>query len=145
MLDIKNIYKDFGDLHVLKGVSTSVEKGEVLTIIGVSGSGKSTLLRCMNLLEEPTFGEVWIEGKLMTPVDPYLHNEVIRFAEQEGEDPAVFAFKGGEDYALVGTCPAEAWPALQKSVSAVFLGEVRRGGFTLNGKKAECVGFDHFG
>ena len=78
MLDIKNIYKNFGDLHVLKGVSTHVEKGEVIVIIGVSGSGKSTLLRCMNLLEEPTFGEVWMEGRLMTPPDPYLHFDVIR-------------------------------------------------------------------
>ena len=78
MLDIQNIYKNFGDLQVLKGVSTHVEKGEVIVIIGVSGSGKSTLLRCMNLLEEPTFGEVWMEGKLMTPPDPYLHFDVIR-------------------------------------------------------------------
>ena len=78
MLDIKNIYKNFGDLQVLKGVSTHVEKGEVVVIIGVSGSGKSTLLRCMNLLEEPTFGEVWMEGRLMTPPDPYLHFDVIR-------------------------------------------------------------------
>ena len=78
MLDIKNIYKNFGDLQVLKGVSTHVEKGEVVVIIGVSGSGKSTLLRCMNLLEEPTFGEVWMEGRLMTPPDPYLHREVIQ-------------------------------------------------------------------
>ena len=78
MLDIKNIYKNFGSLQVLKGVSTTVDKGEVISIIGASGSGKSTLLRCMNLLEEPTFGEVWIEGKLMTPVDPYLHFDVIR-------------------------------------------------------------------
>ncbi len=78
MLDIKGIYKNFGDLHVLKGVNLTVEKGEVVSIIGVSGSGKSTLLRCMNLLEEPTFGEVWMEGRLMTPVDPYLHPDVIR-------------------------------------------------------------------
>lgn len=77
MLDIKNIYKNFGDLHVLKGVSTTVDKGEVVVIIGVSGSGKSTFLRCMNLLEEPTFGEVWMEGRLMTPVDPYLRKETI--------------------------------------------------------------------
>lgn len=78
MLEVKNIYKNFGDLKVLKGVSTDVNKGEVISIIGASGSGKSTLLRCMNLLEEPTFGEVWIEGKLMTPVDPYLHFDIIR-------------------------------------------------------------------
>ena len=78
MLEVKNIYKNFGSLEVLKGVSTEVDKGEVISIIGVSGSGKSTLLRCMNLLEEPTFGEVWMEGKLLTPVDPYLHFDVIR-------------------------------------------------------------------
>ena len=77
MLDIKNIYKSFGDLKVLEGVSTHIGEGEVVAIIGASGSGKSTLLRCMNLLETPTFGEVWMDGKLMTPVDPYLHPEVI--------------------------------------------------------------------
>ena len=78
MLEVRNIYKNFGSLHVLKGVSTDIEKGEVVSIIGASGSGKSTLLRCMNLLETPTFGEVWMEGKLLTPVDPYLHVDVIR-------------------------------------------------------------------
>ena len=78
MLDIKNIYKNFGKLEVLKGVSTEIAEGEVVSIIGASGSGKSTLLRCMNLLETPTFGEVWMEGKLLTPVDPYLHPEVIK-------------------------------------------------------------------
>ncbi|MBO7304162.1 MAG: amino acid ABC transporter ATP-binding protein [Clostridia bacterium] len=78
MLKVNNIYKNFGDLEVLKGVSTEIEKGEVVSIIGASGSGKSTLLRCMNLLEVPTFGEVWMDGKLFTPVDPYLHPEVIR-------------------------------------------------------------------
>ena len=77
MLDIKGVYKNFGKLEVLKGVSTTIAEGEVVSIIGASGSGKSTLLRCMNLLETPTFGEVWMEGKLLTPVDPYLHPEVI--------------------------------------------------------------------
>ncbi len=77
MLQICGLYKNFGDLHVLRGVSTEVRAGEVVSIIGASGSGKSTLLRCMNLLETPTFGEVWMEGKLLTPVDPYLHPEVI--------------------------------------------------------------------
>ncbi len=77
MLEIKNIYKNFDKLEVLKGVSTEIAEGEVVSIIGASGSGKSTLLRCMNLLETPTFGEVWMEGKLLTPVDPYLHPEVI--------------------------------------------------------------------
>ena len=78
ILDIKNIYKNFGKLEVLKGVSTKIKKGEVVAVIGASGSGKSTLLRCMNLLETPTFGEVWMDGKLLTPVDPYLHPEAIK-------------------------------------------------------------------
>ena len=77
ILEVKGIYKNFGSLKVLRGVSAEIKQGEVISIIGASGSGKSTLLRCMNLLETPTFGEVWLDGKLLTPVDPYLHYEVI--------------------------------------------------------------------
>ena len=77
----KNIYKNFGGVKVLKGVSLDIEKGERIVIIGASGSGKSTFLRCLNLLEEPTFGEVWCEGKLVTPVDPYLHKDVIELSD----------------------------------------------------------------
>ncbi|MBQ7365107.1 MAG: ATP-binding cassette domain-containing protein [Clostridia bacterium] len=77
MIEIKNVYKYFNTLKVLKGVSTEIKEGEKVVIIGPSGSGKSTLLRCMNLLEEPTYGEVWLDGKLITPPDPYLHREVI--------------------------------------------------------------------
>ena len=78
MIDAKNIYKYFGKNKVLKGVSLSIEKGERVAIIGPSGSGKSTLLRCLNLLEEVTYGEVWLDGALLTPVDPYLHFDMIR-------------------------------------------------------------------
>lgn len=77
LIDIKNIYKDFGSNRVLNAVSTSINKGERVVIIGPSGSGKSTLLRCMNLLEEPTYGEVWLDGKLLNAIDPYLHPDVI--------------------------------------------------------------------
>ena len=78
MISIKNIIKTFEDgITVLKGVDCHIEKGEVVAIIGASGSGKSTLLRCMNLLTTPTFGEVWLKDRLLTPVDPYLHPEVI--------------------------------------------------------------------
>lgn len=80
MISAKGIYKNFGKVEVLKGVSLDVEKGERVAIVGPSGSGKSTLLRCMNLLEEPTFGEVWIENKLITPVDPYLHFDIIEMS-----------------------------------------------------------------
>lgn len=78
MININNIYKYFGDLKVLNGVTCNIQKGEKVVIIGASGSGKSTLLRCMNLLEKPTYGEVWMDGRLLTPVDPYLHPEVIK-------------------------------------------------------------------
>jgi polar amino acid transport system ATP-binding protein len=81
MIEVKNIYKHFGKLEVLKGVSTEIKKGEVVSIIGASGSGKSTLLRCMNLLEVPIFGEVWMDCKLFTPVDPYLHFDVIALSK----------------------------------------------------------------
>ena len=79
MISVKNIIKTFEDgVTVLKAVDCHINKGEVVAIIGPSGSGKSTLLRCMNLLTEPTFGEVWLKDQLLNPVDPYLHPEVIR-------------------------------------------------------------------
>ncbi|MCI5974484.1 MAG: ATP-binding cassette domain-containing protein, partial [Clostridiales bacterium] len=78
IVNVNNIFKNFGNLQVLKGVSCRVQKGERIVLIGPSGSGKSTLLRCMNLLEKPTYGEVWLDGKLVTPVDPYLHPEIIK-------------------------------------------------------------------
>ena len=62
MIDVRNLYKNFGKVKVLKAVSTKVEKGEKVVIIGPSGSGKSTFLRCMNLLEMPTSGKIYIDG-----------------------------------------------------------------------------------
>ena len=62
MINIKNIHKKFGNLHVLKGIDLHVAEQEVVVIIGPSGSGKSTLLRCINFLEEPTEGEVIVDG-----------------------------------------------------------------------------------
>lgn len=66
ILEVKNIKKGFGDTDVLKGVSLSMERGQVLAIIGSSGSGKTTLLRCLNFLETPDEGEIWVNGKLLT-------------------------------------------------------------------------------
>ena len=80
MIKINNIFKNFKNTQVLKGVSLDVKKGEKIVIIGSSGSGKSTLLRCMNLLETPTYGEVWLENKLLTPVDSYLHEDIIKLS-----------------------------------------------------------------
>lgn len=62
MINIQNLYKNFGDLEVLKNISTTINKGEIISIIGPSGSGKSTFLRCINKLEEPTNGHIFIDG-----------------------------------------------------------------------------------
>ena len=78
MISVKNIYKNFGTLNVLKGVSCDIKDGEKVAIIGPSGSGKSTFLRCMNLLEEPSMGEVWLGDSLLTSVDPYLHEDILK-------------------------------------------------------------------
>jgi len=61
-----NLNKHFGSLHVLKGIDTHIKKGEVVVVIGPSGSGKSTFLRCLNLLEQPTGGEIIFEGVSIT-------------------------------------------------------------------------------
>ena len=66
MIKLVNVNKSFGDLHVLKDVNLQVAEGEKLVIIGPSGSGKSTTVRCMNFLEEPTSGEVYIDGVRLT-------------------------------------------------------------------------------
>ena len=66
MIRLENICKNFGDLQVLKNVNLEVKEGEKLVIIGPSGSGKSTTVRCMNFLEEPTSGHVYIDGQKLT-------------------------------------------------------------------------------
>lgn len=76
VISVKNIYKNFGKLQVLNGVSLDIAQGEKVVIIGPSGSGKSTLLRCMNLLEIPDKGEVWLDNKLLTAVDSSLHENM---------------------------------------------------------------------
>ncbi|MBA2870016.1 polar amino acid transport system ATP-binding protein [Anoxybacillus calidus] len=66
MIKVENLRKSFGKLEVLKGITTTIKQGEVVAIIGPSGSGKSTFLRCLNLLEEPTDGKVWIGDQEIT-------------------------------------------------------------------------------
>ena len=65
IIHVENLHKYFGDLHVLRGVDIDVRKGEVICIIGASGSGKSTFLRCLNFLEEPSSGRIYIDGELL--------------------------------------------------------------------------------
>lgn len=80
MIDVKNLKKSFGDIHVLKGITTHVNKGECICIIGPSGSGKSTFLRCLNLLEKPEEGEIIVNGQQI--LDPKLN--VDKFRENVG-------------------------------------------------------------
>lgn len=96
IIDVKNLYKTFDKQKmILQGISYSIKRGGQTVIVGPSGGGKSTFLRCINLLEKPTYGEIWVNGKLITPVDPYLHFDVIEasityskmFAKYRAENP----------------------------------------------------------
>ena len=79
LLEVKNLYKSFGSLEVLKGISFSMEQGETLSVIGPSGGGKTTLLRCMNFLEIPNAGTIEVNGKLIfDSADSELTDEQIR-------------------------------------------------------------------
>ncbi|KWX70030.1 amino acid ABC transporter ATP-binding protein [Paenibacillus jilunlii] len=66
MIAVNNLHKSFGKLDILKGIDLQIHKGEVVVVIGPSGSGKSTFLRCLNLLEQPTGGEITFEGESIT-------------------------------------------------------------------------------
>ena len=76
ILEVNNLKKSFGSVDVLKGVSFSLEQGQVLAIIGSSGSGKTTLLRCLNFLDTPDTGEILVSGKQLTGA--HLTEEQIR-------------------------------------------------------------------
>ena len=78
LLEVKNIKKSFGKTEVLKGVSFSLEKGQVLAIIGSSGSGKTTLLRCLNFLETPDEGEITVGGKQLFSAGTNYTDDQIR-------------------------------------------------------------------
>ncbi|SCG52748.1 amino acid ABC transporter ATP-binding protein, PAAT family [Micromonospora echinaurantiaca] len=75
-VEIRDLHKSFGPIEVLKGIDFEVGHGEVVCVIGPSGSGKSTLLRCVNLLEEPTAGKIWVNGIEMT--DPDVEIDAVR-------------------------------------------------------------------
>ena len=80
VLEVENIKKRFGNTEVLKGVSFSLERGQVLAIIGSSGSGKTTLLRCLNFLETPDEGTITVDGKLLSrDTDQQLRENRLHF------------------------------------------------------------------
>ena len=80
MIEVKGLKKDFENLHVLNGIDYKIEQGEKIVVIGPSGSGKSTFLRCLNLLEEPTGGEIWFDGADIT--DP--KNDINKMRQKMG-------------------------------------------------------------
>ena len=84
IFDIRGLEKSFGDHTVLKGIDLQVQKGEVISVIGSSGSGKSTLLRCLNLLEQPTGGEILFEGESV------LNNKNLKLSEYRAKVGMVF-------------------------------------------------------
>lgn len=73
IIKLVNLYKHFGPVKALNGINLEVERGKVVVVIGPSGSGKSTMLRCINFLETPTSGEVWIDGELLTNNQKHLN------------------------------------------------------------------------
>lgn len=85
LIETVDLKKNFGDLKVLKGISEKIYKGEVVTIIGPSGGGKSTFLRCLNMLEEPTGGEVYFEEEKLDPksTDLNIHRQKIGMVFQQ--------------------------------------------------------------
>lgn len=76
MIDVQGLKKSFGHNEVLKGISTSINKGEVIAVIGPSGSGKSTFLRCLNLLETHDEGSILVEGKNINEMELHLRKKI---------------------------------------------------------------------
>ncbi len=85
MIDVVNLHKSFGKNEVLKGITTTIEEGEKVVIIGASGSGKSTFLRCLNCMEDPTGGSIFFEGEDIANihVDINRHREKIGMVFQQ--------------------------------------------------------------
>ncbi len=79
-VNIEQLFKSFGNLKVLQGISTQIKRGEVVAIIGPSGSGKSTFLRCINLLEVPTSGKIYIAGADITS----RHTDIVKIRQNIG-------------------------------------------------------------
>lgn len=151
LISIEGLYKNFGKLPVLKGVSAEIKKGEKVAVIGPSGSGKSTMLRCINLLETPTYGEIWFEGKLLTPIDPYLHFDVIRLSRTYQtlfeQYRAVYADDEAADLAAIAEIKEQ--DLLKKSEGAAYrkaIGELYRENFQNVDISRRDIGmvFQHF-
>jgi len=85
VINVKNLQKNFGGVEVLKGITTEIDKGDVICVIGPSGSGKSTFLRCLNMLERPSGGQIIFEGDDLTDkkIDLDLHRQKMGMVFQQ--------------------------------------------------------------
>ena len=127
-IQIYDLHKSFGDLEVLKGITTTVHRGEVVCVIGPSGSGKSTLLRCVNLLEQPTAGRIFILNDEITDPDAdvdHLRTLMGMVFQSFNLFPHLTAL---ENCAIApirvrGKDPAEAREIAQKNLEKVGLGD----------------------
>lgn len=102
MIELKNIHKSFNETEVIKGIDLTVDKGEVVTLIGRSGSGKTTLLRMMNDLEIPTDGTVYVNGKTYTEKDKKSHIEVRKQSGMVFQNYNLFPHKSALENVMEG-------------------------------------------
>lgn len=102
MIELKNIHKSFNETEVIKGIDLTVDKGEVVTLIGRSGSGKTTLLRMMNALEIPTDGTVYVNGKTYTEKDKKSQIEVRKQSGMVFQNYNLFPHKSALDNVMEG-------------------------------------------
>ena len=102
LLQVENLYKSFGNTEVLRGVSFSMERGEVVSLIGSSGGGKTTLLRCLNFLEKPDAGEIRIGGETTFSVDAETGKPVINAAAQKRMGMVFQQFNLFPQYSVMG-------------------------------------------
>ena len=88
MIDVINLKKSFGDVEVLKGINMTINKGDIVAIIGPSGSGKSTFLRCLNCMEDPTSGQIIFNGVDIADmkVDINIHRRKIDVYKRQAMD-----------------------------------------------------------
>ncbi|MBE7320959.1 amino acid ABC transporter ATP-binding protein [Staphylococcus capitis] len=102
MIELKNIHKSFNETKVIKGIDLTVDKGEVVTLIGRSGSGKTTLLRMMNALEIPTDGTVYVNGKTYTEKDKKSQIEVRKQSGMVFQNYNLFPHKSALENVMEG-------------------------------------------
>ena len=102
MIELKNIHKSFNETEVIKGIDLTVDKGEVVTLIGRSGSGKTTLLRMMNALEIPTDGTVYVNGKTYTEKDKKSQIEVRKQSGMVFQNYNLFPHKSALENVMAG-------------------------------------------